>query len=288
MSSGKEIFKALNKQLKFAPEGMNKKATYRVLIPGQVWLYFGLADKSGGPYLGFWVKEIPKDLEKTLVKTLAACTDGIASSDVVVDMSWIYVSVEEGSVSADAILQVMKELESSMEANPDYAEEVSPAAGGKSVFSRIFFWFKTVVILAVLVFLFAAFFPEFTIRNIELEEMLQDPEISQMYEEILEAHRAKYGAGRLLSDEASEGIYNLRWLTYEKKHPVMGTIVNYPPINRFIRTINEGFRFVVLIVSVFIGISLVFSSGLGDAWAKQRKVVGKQYHSNGRVDDIHE
>ncbi|QQO09926.1 hypothetical protein [Breznakiella homolactica] len=289
MSSGKEIFTALNKQLGFAPEGMDKKSTYKELISGSVWLYFGIADKKGGPYLGFWVGQITKDLKKTLIKTLADCTNDLSVTDVIADESWIYVSTEGNTVSADTIIEVMKKLRTSIANNPDYADEVSPAKGrGKSAARKIFFWVKTVVVLAVLALLFAAFFPEIAVRDINEFTIREDTELGPVYEKIVEAERAAYGEGRLRSKEMSDAIYNLKWVAFEKEHPIMGGIVNFPPINRFIRTINEGFRFIILVVCTFLVLSLVVGSGLMGTWSKQRTATGKRYHSNGRVDDTYD
>ena len=289
MPSGKEIFSTLNKQLGFAPEGMDKKSTYKELISGSVWLYFGIADKKGGPYLGFWVGEITKDLKKTLVQTLADCTDGLAVTGVIDDESWIYVSTEGNDISADTVIEVMKKLGTSIASNPEYAGEVPAAQGrGKSIGRRIFFWVKTVIVLAVLALLFAAFFPEFAIRDIDQYDVSQDTELGPVFEKIYELEHEKYGEGRLPSKETTEAVYELKWLLFEKRHPVIGGIVNFPPIHRFIRTINEGFRFVILVVGVFVGLSLVVGSGLMGTWSKQRTATGKRYHSNGRVDDTYD
>ncbi|GMO70439.1 MAG: hypothetical protein Ta2A_19030 [Treponemataceae bacterium] len=112
MSLSDEVYTALNAKLGYAPDPADDtSATYKPLVPGKIFLYFGKESEGEGPWLGFWVhSEVSKylrDCLKVELHNIAATTNKV--SDIYDDDVWVYGTIITGTV--DWIVSTMEELE---------------------------------------------------------------------------------------------------------------------------------------------------------------------------------
>jgi hypothetical protein len=116
MAIGDDIYEALNSKLGFAPDPVDDtSATYKTLVPGKIWLYFGRGDKNEGPWYGFWIEGA---INPTLRHNLGIELHNdfsVDAGEVIDEGVYVYRTLTSESVSASVIInsvvEAMKELE---------------------------------------------------------------------------------------------------------------------------------------------------------------------------------
>jgi hypothetical protein len=116
MAIGDDIYEALNAKLGFAPDPVDDtSATYKTLVPGKVWLYFGRGDENEGPWLGFWVEETISEWFRKGLGVILHNELSLDADKVIHDGVYIYRTLKLRSVSAsviiNSVIETMNELE---------------------------------------------------------------------------------------------------------------------------------------------------------------------------------
>jgi hypothetical protein len=58
MGIGEKVAEELNSKHGYAYENNDETATYKEVVPGKIWFYFGKEDEDGGPYYGYWAENV--------------------------------------------------------------------------------------------------------------------------------------------------------------------------------------------------------------------------------------
>ena len=72
MSIGETVVEELNSKHGYAYENNDETATYKEVVPGKIWFYFGKEDEDGGPYYGYWAENVSDVTRHNLSVALSA------------------------------------------------------------------------------------------------------------------------------------------------------------------------------------------------------------------------
>jgi hypothetical protein len=116
MSIDEEIFKKLNSSCNFIPD--NDNATYKEIIPDEIWIYFGKLDDYGGPYIGYWIEtniknKIRNMLKNTLKKSKFESRQGkiIYDGDVLIYRDISFINNASDNLFINNIITIINNLE---------------------------------------------------------------------------------------------------------------------------------------------------------------------------------
>jgi hypothetical protein len=111
------IYEALNKKLKFSPNPENDtSATYKEIVNGKIWLYYGRGDENDGPWYGYWVeKDVNMTIRNRLVEILKSINciwaDKVIDEDVYVYRTLNLQNTKQSDVVKIFVSDVMARLE---------------------------------------------------------------------------------------------------------------------------------------------------------------------------------
>jgi hypothetical protein len=116
MAINDEIYDVLNAQHGFAPDPADDTtATYKVMVPGKIWLYFGRGDENEGPWIGFWIEDSVNSVLRENLGVILHNELSLDAGEVLDEGVYVYRTLNLTSVSASVIINsvvdAFKELE---------------------------------------------------------------------------------------------------------------------------------------------------------------------------------
>jgi hypothetical protein len=117
MAIGSKIFELLNEKVGFETDPDDELATYKPLVPGKIWLYFGKEKDEEGPWFGYWAEDgVQASTREGLIKVLSGFMFDDNAGEVEETGPVIYRTLSFDSSSSEtslavSFLETMKELE---------------------------------------------------------------------------------------------------------------------------------------------------------------------------------
>jgi hypothetical protein len=116
MSVSELAVEELNSKQGYAYENDDTTATFKEIVPGKIWFYFGKEDENGGPYYGFWAEDTVSDAVKHNLRVVLGGFVFQNDGDVEEEGPVIYRTMEITSEAGEAtiakgIIAKMKKLE---------------------------------------------------------------------------------------------------------------------------------------------------------------------------------